>query len=154
MITAWRIVKARRADTAFDGEGARSLGGRWNSPGSPLVYTAGSAALAALEMLVHLGTGAILPAYVLISCSFDEALVARLDRSRLPLNWRSYPAPPELQLIGNEWLKNGTSAVLEVPNAIIATESNYLLNPQHADVASIHVAGPQAFDFDLRLLRA
>ena len=37
-------------------------------------------------------------------------------------------AQPELQLIGNEWRKNGTSAVLEVPNVIIVTESSYMLN--------------------------
>lgn len=153
MIAAWRIVKARHSHTAFDGEGARLLGGRWNSPGSPLVYTAESAALAALEMLVHLGRGAILPAYVLISGSFDPAIVTHLDRSRLPANWRSYPAPPELQLIGNEWLKGGGSAVLEVPNAIIPVGSNYLLNPQHDDFGSIRVSKPEPFEFDLRLLR-
>ena len=153
MITAWRIVKARRAATAFDGEGARLFGGRWNSPGSPLVYTADSAALAALEMLVHLGTGAMLPAYVLIACSFDDVLVSHLDRARLPPHWRAYPGSAALQSIGNEWLRHATSAVLEVPNAIIATESTYLLNPKHPDFASIRVAAPQAFDFDLRLLR-
>jgi RES domain-containing protein len=151
--TAWRIVKARHAANAFDGEGARLEGGRWNSPGSPMVYTAGSAALAALEMLVHLGRSATLPAYVLIACSFDETLVSRLDRSRLPAHWRSYPAPPELQLLGGEWLKRGTSAVLEVPSAVIPSEPNYLLNPRHRDFASITLSTPEPFEFDLRLLR-
>jgi RES domain-containing protein len=33
-ITAWRIVKARHTANAFDGEGARVEGGRWNSPGT------------------------------------------------------------------------------------------------------------------------
>lgn len=153
MPTACRIVKAKYADSAFDGESARLLGGRWNLPGSSLVYTAESAALAALEVLVHLGRAAMLPAYVLIFCSFDHALVSRLDRSRLPANWRSYPAPPQLQLIGDGWRKSGRSAVLEVPNAIIATESNYLLNPQHAEFKSIRIFEPQTFDFDPRLLR-
>lgn len=150
MITAWRIVKTKHSTTAFDGEGARLFGGRWNSPGSPLVYAAESAALAALEMLVHLGRGAMLPAYVVISCSFDPAIVSRLDRSRLPANWRSYPAPPELQLIGNEWLKSGGPAVLEVPNAIIPVGSNYLLNVQHDDFGSIRISKPEPFEFDLR----
>lgn len=152
MPTSWRIVKARHAATAFDGEGARLEGGRWNSPGSPMVYTAGSAALAALEMLVHLGRAATLPAYVLIACSFDEALVTRANRATLPANWRSYPAPPELQQLGDAWLRRGTSAVLEVPSAVIPTEPNYLLNPQHADFPSIARTAPQPFEFDLRLL--
>ena len=97
-ITAWRIVKARNAANAFDGEGARVEGGRWNSPGTPVVYTSQSAALAALELLVHLGRSSILAAYVLIPCTFDDALVSRLDRKRLQKNWRSYPALPQLQL--------------------------------------------------------
>ena len=154
MLTAWRIVKARYSEAAFDGGGARVLGGRWNSPGLPVVYTAGSAALAALEMLVHVGNTGLLPAYVVIACSFDKKIVLRLDRKRLPRDWHSYPARPELQLVGDAWLKDATSAVLEVPNAIIRSESNYLLNPRHADFISITIAKPQPFEFDLRLLRS
>ena len=153
MITAWRIVKARHADSPFDGEGARLTGGRWNSPGLPVVYTAGSSALAALEMLAHVGTTNLLPAYVLIACMFDKKIALRLDRKRLSKDWRAYPARPELQLVGDAWLTDGTSAVLEVPSAIIPTESNFLLNPTHADFRSIRVGSPEPFDFDLRLLR-
>jgi RES domain-containing protein len=142
ILTAWRIVKARHSVSAFDGEGARVEGGRWNSPGIAIVYTSESAALAALEMLVHLGRPSILHAYALIPCAFDEAVVSRLDRRRLPRNWRSYPARPDLQLIGNEWAKSGTSAVLEVPSAVIETDSNYLLNPQHHDFRAIRVMDP------------
>ncbi len=151
-ITAWRIVKAKHAAEAFDGEGARVEGGRWNSPGIPVVYTSQSAALAALEMLVHLGHGSTLLAYVLIPCTFDEAAVSRLERKRLPKNWPSYPAPSSLQLIGDQWVKSGTSPVLEVPSAVIATESNYLLNPRHEGFADIRVEAPQPFSFDLRLI--
>jgi hypothetical protein len=39
MHTTWRIVKRRYASSAFDGEGARLYGGRWNSPGTPVVYS-------------------------------------------------------------------------------------------------------------------
>jgi RES domain-containing protein len=118
------------------------------------VYTAESAALAALELLVHLGRGSILSAYVLIACTFDEALVLPLDRKRLPNNWRSYPAPPELQLIGDEWVKTGTSAVLKVPSAAMATDANYLLNPRHPDFQAIRVSDPQPFEYDPRLLKS
>lgn len=85
-------------------------------------------------------------------CSFDDVLVSRLDRKRLPKHWRSYPAPPELQMIGDEWVTGGTSAVLELPSAVIETDSNYLLNPHHRDFRGIRVMDPQSFEFDLRLL--
>ena len=42
MVTAWRIVATRFASGAFSGEGAWAEGGRWNSPGVRMVYTAGT----------------------------------------------------------------------------------------------------------------
>ncbi len=47
----------------FDGEGAFRFGGRWNSRGTRILYTAGSLSLAALEMLVHLNSEEILLSY-------------------------------------------------------------------------------------------
>ena len=53
MLTVWRLVTARFADSAFSGEGARLYGGRWNRKGVPIVYTAGSQSLVMLEILVQ-----------------------------------------------------------------------------------------------------
>ena len=52
MIQAWRAGRAAYADLA--GEGARRHGGRWNSPGLPMVYLAEHPALAVLAVRVHL----------------------------------------------------------------------------------------------------
>jgi RES domain-containing protein len=152
VITAWRITKARHAAAAFDGEGARRAGGRWSSPGIPLVYTAESAALAALEVLVHLDAG-LLDRYVLIPCTFPEDLVLRLDRRRLRAGWRAYPAPTGLQQLGDAWSKSRVSAVLDVPSVLIDKHSNYLLNPAHPDFARVKIGTPGPFDFDARLLK-
>jgi len=152
VIRSWRIVKAKHAANAFDGEGARLLGGRWNSPGRRVIYTAENAALAALEMLVHLGRMTILPAYVVISCDFDEKLVTDLDRQKLPPDWRTFPAPPALPAIGDAWLAGGKSAVLRVPSAIVPGENNYLLNPAHPKFARIVIGTPERFELDFRLV--
>ncbi len=152
MATGWRIVKSRYASTAFDGEGARLYGGRWNSPGTRMVYTSSTISLAVLEVLVHLQEANILSSYSLISAGFDDALVERLDRSMLPDGWRSYPAPSELQRIGDEWVRRQRSAVLEVPSVIVERESNYLLNPAHPDFSSVVIGEPEPFTFDERLL--
>jgi RES domain-containing protein len=58
-----------------------------------------------------------------------------------------------LQLIGDEWVNRGASAVLEVPSAVIETDSNYLLNPEHPDFKAVRVMDPHGFEFDLRLLK-
>ena len=153
MITSWRIVKAKYASTAFDGEGSRRAGGRWNPRGLPIIYTAESAALAALELLVHLGRTRSLPEYVIFSCTFPESIVEVLRFEDLPSDWRSHPAPVALRQLGNAWAKDRRSAVLKVPSAVIDAESNYLLNPEHRSFRRIEISAPQRFEFDRRLLR-
>jgi RES domain-containing protein len=152
METCWRIVKSRHASTAFDGEGARFYGGRWNSAGTTMVYTSSTISLAVLEILVLLQEVSLLSSYSLISASIDDAFVERLDHSVLPDGWRAYPAPSELQRIGDEWVRSQRSAVLEVPSVIVERESNYLLNPAHPDFSSVVIGKPEPFTFDVRLL--
>jgi len=151
VITTWRIVKARYAATAFDGKGARLVGGRWNSPGLRMIYTSQSAALAVLELLVHLGRRRSLIDYVIFSCTFEDSLVEMLPAAALPRGWRSYPAPSRLQQIGDEWTQSGRSAVLEVPSAVIEDEHNFLLNPEHADFSQISISAPRRLELDFRL---
>lgn len=151
MPRVWRIVKRRYAEGAFDGVGARRTGGRWNSKGARMVYTAESASLAVLEMLVHLGTASLLPSYALVSADVDDGLVSRQPVDELPRNWRSSPPPVALQRIGDEWLASGRSAALAVPSAVVPWETNYLLNAAHPDFARIEVDPPRPFDLDERL---
>ena len=93
IVTAWRITKRKHARNAFTGEGAREFGGRWNNPGTAVVYTAQSQSLAALEMLVHLDSSELLQKYVLIGVEFDESLIMPVEPSALPRHWRSDPPP-------------------------------------------------------------
>lgn len=151
MPTSWRIVKSALAARAFDGQGARSYGGRWNSPGTGVVYTAQSEALAALELLVHLQSSRLLRSYASISARFDDALVDAVASSSLPVRWREYPAPAALQEIGDRWVAEQRSAVLRVPSAIVPAEFNYLLNPAHRDFAKVAIGKPSRFEFDRRL---
>jgi RES domain-containing protein len=153
VITSWRIVKAKYAATAFDGEGARRAGGRWNSRGQAIVYTSESAALAALELLVHMGRSRSLPDYVIFSCKFPESLVKRIQTRELPTDWRSHPAPLAIRQVGDDWFKDQQSAVLQVPSAVIDLEYNYLLNPTHRSFKRIAISSAQPFELDLRLLR-
>jgi RES domain-containing protein len=151
MPRGWRIVKAAHAAASFDGEGARLYGGRWNSPGTALVYTAESEALAALELLVHLRAPQLLASYVAIPADFDDALVEVLPATILPSGWRRFPAPLALQRIGDRWAAEGRSAVLRVPSAVVPRESNYMLNPAHGAFARVAVGRPAPFEFDGRL---
>ena len=46
-----RVCRAKYPD--LDGKGAAIKGGRWNSPGTPMVYASSCGALAVLEYRVH-----------------------------------------------------------------------------------------------------
>jgi RES domain-containing protein len=148
-LAAWRISKRKHARTAFSGKGASDYGGRWNSPGIPVIYLSQSQALAALEMLVHLDSAELLQKYVLIEAGFDSSLVEELDWARLPRNWRA--ASSDLRVLGDAWLAARTSAVLRVPSALVPSETNYLVNPRHPDFPQIEIGKPLDFGFDPRL---
>ena len=152
--TACRIVQTGYAATAFDGEGARLYGGRWNSAGTPMVYTSSSLSLATLELLVHTeDLSVIYDRYVVIPVSFDASLVRKLDLHRLPADWKAPRPISRTQLLGDQWIAAGTSAVLEVPSAVTEREVNYLLNPAHPDFSKILLGTTEAFRPDERLSR-
>ncbi len=149
-ITAWRVVKHGFVATAFDGEGARLFGGRWHSSGRAVVYTAASTSLGLLEQLVHAERG-LLPFYVSIPVTFNAGLVEMIDPIRLPTSWQSYPAPFDLQQIGDEWSDSLRSCILEVPSVIVPHEPNFILNPKHPDFSSIEIGEPISLEMDPRL---
>lgn len=151
MPRGWRIARSNRVARAFDGEGARIYGGRWNSPGTPVVYTAQSESLAALELLVHLHSSELLTSYSAIPVDFDDDLVEVLPPAKLPRNWSAHPAPSALQQIGDRWAAAGRSLVLQVPSAIVPREHNYLLNPIHPDFRRVVIGRASRFRFDPRL---
>ena len=152
MLTVWRLLTARFAQSAFSGEGARLYGGRWNRKGMPMVYTAGSQSLAMLEMLVQ--DEPLRARYVMVPATLPRNLkIDRVTPDQLPADWRHLGARKQLQAIGIDWAKRGSSSVLAVPSVVIPTETNYLLNPLHPSFARIVIGKPEEFVTDLRLIR-
>ncbi|HEY3987556.1 RES family NAD+ phosphorylase [Cedecea sp.] len=151
-MTFYRLVKTRYASTAFDGYGARTWGGRWNSPGRSCVYLGSSRALCVLETLVHLEIEDIIQGYTLLSIQVPESLVASLDMNALPEDWQSDPAPRSTQRIGDEWLESNVGLVLQIPSTITG-EWNALFNPAHSRVQDIlQSLTSEAFVIDPRLV--
>lgn len=142
VIEAWRLVKPKWAASAFDGEGARIAGGRWNTPGTALVYTSASLALAEIEVLVNLTTSRLIGSYVAFRVSFDASMVETVPPASLPANWRRDPAPLPAKALGDRWARARQSLVLRVPSAVVPAEWNYLINPGHPDAESLVIEGP------------
>lgn len=131
-VQLYRLVHQQWAAQAFDGEGAYLYGGRWNNKGQRCIYTAGSEALAVLEILVHLNNRAALRQYRLFQLSVDSSAVLQLSQENLPANWRAQPAGADTARLGDDWLQQKASLALAVPSVLAPRETNILLNPQHS----------------------
>ncbi|MCO7246091.1 RES family NAD+ phosphorylase [Halomonas sp. Mc5H-6] len=130
-VAAYRLVKRKFQDIAFDGEGARLYGGRWNSPGKACVYVASSESLALLEIMVHLESYRLLNTYALLRLTLPAESILSVGTEDLPENWQEAPAPAETAELGDGWLASGQSLALAVPSVVVPRELNYMLNPAH-----------------------
>lgn len=152
MPSAWRIVRAERAKSAFTGEGARIYGGRWNSRGTAVIYVSEHESLAALELLVHLTPFIPDGRYLSFRLEWEDKLTSHLSVKNLPSHWNAEPPGIQTMQIGDDWVRTGKSVVLAVPSVLSASEVNYLLNPKHADFKKIKIGEPLEYRFDSRLL--
>ena len=148
---AYRIVKKKHILTAFSGDGALTYGGRWNSPGIPMVYAAQTRALAALESLAHFGGAERRVQFVTFEIEVPDRLVTRVELVDLPRDWRRSEPGASTQGLGSEWQRSGRSVAFVVPSVHVPQEYCVLLNPEHPDADKIMLSYPEPFTFDDRL---
>ncbi len=131
---------------ALDGEGSRLFGGRWNSPGRPLIYTSAHLSLCILEQLVHLDFDLIPTNWVVMTLKVPNT-VSRKELSSHPIK------EGEARKIGDEWLKSGNTLYLKVLSFIVPQEDNILINPLHSEMNQVKIEDVSSFQFDQRLLK-
>jgi RES domain-containing protein len=138
----WRLCRRPHAD--LTGEGARLFGGRWNSPGRPVVYFADHPALATLEVRVHLDLPFdLLPNdYVLMHVTLPDRIITHPRLAAPPANTVE---------IGNAWLEKARHAALRVPSVLTPNAWNILLDPRHPDAAHARIVAIESYRFDPRL---
>jgi RES domain-containing protein len=151
-LTLWRLTRERYADSAFSGEGARQYGGRFNSPGTPVVYTSESLALALLETLTGLERYHQLRSYVFFRARLREELVSEVSETSLPEGWDQHPPPTQSQREGDRWATRRASVALRVPSVVVPHSHNYLLNPSHPSFEEIAIGSGESLPVDHRLI--
>ena len=146
----WRIAQRPHAlDRA--GIGARDNGGRWNRPGTAVIYAGRTVGIAALERFVHLA-GVVPRNLILVrielpeNCSVEEPALADL-----PAGWNAVPIRPTSMDFGTTWAQERRSLVLYVPSALVPEEGNAVLNPNHPEFATVDMSIQRDFQYDPRI---
>jgi len=147
-MNVYRITTAKWADT-LSGSGYPA---RWNSKGVYVIYTASSRALACLENLVHRSGEGLHNRFKIVEITIStDASKQNIDLDELPAEWHKTEHYPVCRRIGDRWIEEGTSLLLEVPSSIIREETNVLINPHHPEFSDVKIAGIRDFRFDERL---
>lgn len=143
----WRISN----HVSLSGEGGMRASARWHSRGRSIVYLAESPAGAMLETLVHLKgrrdklprTYTLLAIFAPDTISIERPIIPTAAAWKEDLQWSREQ--------GDEWLKSGRTALLQVPSVILPRSRNFLLNPLHTDANLIHVEEAISDLYDERL---
>ena len=134
----------------LSGTGAMMYGGRWNPKGIRMLYTSQSLSLAALEVIVNLSGEKIHNNLYCVELECPEELSVK-TADKLPKEWSAYPYTKGTTDIGKAFIQS-SELCLKVPSAIIPSEFNYLLNPQHDDFMKVRFLDARPFILDKRLL--
>jgi RES domain-containing protein len=152
----WRLTPPRYAQH-LDGEGARLVGGRWNSPGRPALYTSSHLSLAVLEVFVHLAPELrdMLPELdaVRIAVPSDQGVVEIEIEQFEGLMAASDPLAA-CRRFGDDWLSRASELVLKAPSVLVPEDPNLILNPLHPGMRQVEIESSRRFRFDPRMVRA
>lgn len=144
----WRIVKSKRAATAYDGQGARNEPGRWHDGDRRMVYASDSIALATLEMLAKTRMFEGLRGRVVVPADIPDDAIA--TAKNIPTDWKQFPHAPSTRAYGNAWYDARGNLALLVPSVVVPG-SNVLLDPTHPRANEIVVGEPIEHAFEKRL---
>lgn len=146
----WRIARRPHALDRL-GSGARQSGGRWNYPGTAVIYAGRTIAIAALEKFVHLA-GIVPPDLVLVRIDVpDNSSLEQPRIADLPNDWHVVPPAPGSMGFATRWAQENRSLMLYVPSALVREESNVILNPNHPEFPAIAMRVERDFNYDTRM---
>lgn len=132
----------------LSGLGSFLFGGRWNNPGTYMVYSAENNVLAALEVALRIPLEDITKDYVMIPIEIPDD--EHIAQPSLPKNW--YLDMEATRSIGEEFISKEKYMIMKVTSALISDSYNYLINPRHRNIKDIKVMEAKPILFDSRLM--
>ncbi len=149
----YRLSGKRWADQ-LSGKGAALRGGRWNSTGTEIIYTAENRSLAMAEVAVHFSLGTVPTDYMIVTIVIpDDITIKVVQIEDLPNNWDYFPYISATQYLGNQFINENKYGLLKIPSAITRGDFNILINPFHKDFHKILIIEIIPFPFDKRIFK-
>jgi RES domain-containing protein len=153
-LIVWRLDRAKYGTAWACGEGARVAGGRWNSPGSAVVYCSLDPATTILEKAVHVGFSMLdrVP-HVLTSVRIEAPeSVHVIQPAALPdAEWLDTASPNAAQRIYGDALL-AAHAFVVLPSVVSRRSWNVVFNPVRA-AGRFALQRQERFVLDARLSR-
>jgi RES domain-containing protein len=150
MITVYRFAPTIYSND-LSGNGAKLYGGRWNSIGTPAIYTSFTISLALVELFIHKKTYEEIIVNQLMEITINDTIETKIDYQKLKTNWQDDAG--YCQYIGNQFLAMEQVGMI-VPSAVIEQENNLVLNPLSKDfLKKVKIKKIKSFSFDDRLFK-
>jgi RES domain-containing protein len=147
----FRLTSQQFANS-LSGKGAAIKGGRWNSIGVEMLYTAANRSLAMAEVAVHFTLATLPKNFMMVTIHIpDEIEILKINNSQLPVNWNAFPHPQSTQQIGDQFIAENKFCVMQIPSVVTKGDYNMLINPKHPLFENIQIIEVERFPFDSRV---
>ncbi|MGB0880884.1 MAG: RES family NAD+ phosphorylase [Polaribacter sp.] len=139
-------ICSEKYNSDISGNGARKqYSNRWNSYGTPMLYTAESAALCVVELNKVYNPYSKIHKYFLLEIEIPDVKPLLIDESFYDENW--IHETHISKLLGDYFISENEFLVLKVPSIWIQNCYNYLINPTHIDFEKVKIIEKYPFPF-------
>jgi RES domain-containing protein len=144
----WRVSNYQ----SLDGVGGLYVSGRWHTKGHPVIYCTLNPATALLETLVHIEIDSEdrPERFQVLRIEGPESLsIEKVQADSLSPNWAE--DMNATQAIGDRWLSEKRSLLLQVPSVLVPETWNVLVNPRHVEINLLKIIAMYEHPFGSRL---
>jgi RES domain-containing protein len=148
-VILWRVSNYQ----TLDGVGGLYVSGRWHTRGHPVVYCTLNPATALLETLVHIEIDSEdrPECFQVLRIEGPDSLsIEKVEADSLSPDWADDLSPT--QAIGDRWLTESRSLLLQVPSVLVPETWNVLVNSQHVEANLLKITMMYEHAFHARLL--
>jgi len=148
-LSAFRIGDPTGQYPIFDATGSTLAPGRWNTPGSPLIYSSEHYSTALLEKLVR-GSGRLPPNQHYVQITIARGLSYEVFSPPSLPGWDSLP-PTVSRRFGEQWFNEKRSLIFIAPSVVARLDNNVMINPVHGEFGLVEASLHHPVYWDRRL---